>query len=66
MQTLRMSRLSTRRTPALILLLAAIVGVAAMWGFYSSDGAAKAPERDQRLAEAQGDNGSASNPERSS
>lgn len=61
MQTLRMSRLSTRRTPALVLLLAAIVGVAAMWGFYSSEGAAKARERDQRLAEAQGDNGSASN-----
>ncbi|MEM9177109.1 MAG: efflux RND transporter periplasmic adaptor subunit, partial [Myxococcota bacterium] len=39
-------------TPKLVLIVAALIGVAAVWGFYSSDGAAKARERDARLAAA--------------
>jgi membrane fusion protein (multidrug efflux system) len=41
------------RTPQIVLILAALVFLAAMWGFYSSDGAVKARERDARLAAAE-------------
>ena len=47
-----MSRLASRRTPILALLLAGLFGLTAIWGFYTSDSAAKARERDARLAAA--------------
>lgn len=47
-----MSWLTSRKTPALVLLAAALLGVVALWGFYSSPSAAKARERDERLANA--------------
>ncbi|MCR9092668.1 MAG: efflux RND transporter periplasmic adaptor subunit [bacterium] len=48
-----MPRLSQRSTPTLVLVAAALLGLLAIWGFYTSDGAAKARERDARLAAAQ-------------
>lgn len=42
------------RTPLLALSLAGLLFIGALWGFYSSDGAVKARERDKRLAAAQG------------
>jgi len=47
-----MSDSSSRRTPALVLAAATLVGLIAAIGFYTSDGAAKARERDTRLAAA--------------
>ncbi len=47
-----MNWLKIQRTPAVVLAIAALVVLASMWGFYSSDGAAKARERDARLADA--------------
>jgi membrane fusion protein, multidrug efflux system len=48
-----MTWLTTRRTPALVLLTALGVVLISMWAFYTSDGSAKARERDARLANAQ-------------
>ncbi len=48
-----MPRLKNRSTPTVVLFVAAMTGALALWGFYSSDGAAKARERDARLAAAQ-------------
>ena len=48
-----MPRLFQRSTPILVLVAAALLGLLAIWGFYTSDGAAKARERDARLAAAQ-------------
>lgn len=42
----------SRRTPALVLAAAVLVGLVAVAGFYTSDGAAKTRERDARLAAA--------------
>jgi membrane fusion protein, multidrug efflux system len=42
-----------KRTPVVVLVLAGLVFLLALWGFYSSDGAVKARERDARLATAQ-------------
>lgn len=39
----------------MVLFAAALIGLLAAWGFYSSEGAAKARERDARLAAAQED-----------
>lgn len=50
-----MSEASKRSTPMLVLLAAALIGLLAAWGFYSSDGAAKAREREARLAAAEGE-----------
>jgi len=38
-----------QRTPALVLAVALLIALASMWAFYTSDGAAKARERDARL-----------------
>lgn len=43
----------SRTTPILVLVVAALVGLLAVWGFYTSDGAVKAREREARLAAAQ-------------
>ena len=48
-----MSDSASRRTPTLVLVAATLVGLIAAIGFYTSDGAAKARERDSRLAAAQ-------------
>ena len=47
-----MSWLTSRKTPVLVLLAAALLGVIGLWGFYSSPSAAKARERDERLSNA--------------
>ncbi len=39
----------------MVLVVAVLIGLLAGWGFYSSEGAAKAREREARLAAAQGD-----------
>ena len=47
-----MNWLTSRKTPVLVLLAAALLGVIALWGFYSSPSASKARERDERLSNA--------------
>lgn len=47
---------ASSRTPLFVILIALIFFAVGVWGFYSSDGATKARERDARLAEA-GDSG---------
>lgn len=49
-----MSWIPENRTPTIVLSVAGLVIAASCWGLYTSDGAAKARERDARLAEAQG------------
>lgn len=53
MQTHAVALPVVNRTPLLALSLAGLLFIGALWGFYSSDGAVKARERDERLAAAQ-------------
>lgn len=49
MQTLAVSGRTSRRIPILILAVAALVTLASLWTFYTSDAATKAREREARL-----------------
>lgn len=53
-----MQRLTPKRPPVLVLAVALLIALASIWGFYTSDGAAKAREREARIEEAlaSGDN----------
>ncbi|MFK7896280.1 MAG: efflux RND transporter periplasmic adaptor subunit [Myxococcota bacterium] len=44
---------SSSRTPLLVILVALVLFAIGAWGFYSSDGATKAREREARLADAE-------------
>jgi membrane fusion protein (multidrug efflux system) len=53
MQTPAVALTPLKRTPLFVLSLAGLIFLGALWGFYSSDAAVKARERDDRLAAAQ-------------